>query len=110
MGNKPVWAIVGAQNLNASGDPYSDILYHLTFNGHTAGNLRVEYLGNGACNTQIQFVPAHEGNDGAYITCLALKALYDNQVTARESTGCSEDFDFPIEAFEFVGSYVEFTY
>lgn len=106
--NKPVWAIVGAQSFNTNGDPYSDVLYHLTFNNKTAGNLRVTYDGN-AVTTAIAFV-INDGNDGAYITYLALKALYDNQVLQRERTGGSEDFEFPIEAFEFVGSYVEFTY
>lgn len=103
MTNK--WAIVSATTQNG----YDDISYALTFNGELAADLQVAYNSTNV-TTCITFTDTHEGNDGAYITYLALKALYDNQAAMRERTGASEDFEFVIDAFEFAGSLLEFTY
>lgn len=112
----PIWAIVSAKPAGQvtgiySADPYADTIYGLTFEGEPAATLQVTYYG--ALNTTrctIQFVEPHQGNDGAYITYLALKALYDNQAMQRARTGGSEDFEFPSEAFEFAGSLLTFEY
>lgn len=109
---KNEWAIVSAITQNG----YDDISYALTFNGELAADLQVAYnfdpITGSPTNvtTCITFTDAHEGNDGAYITYLALKALYDNQTAMRERTGASGDFEFVIDAFEFAGSLLKFTY
>ena len=111
----PIWAITSA-TLNDGYDGPASVIYRLFFSGEFAAELSVIYgfvKVNGKTPTttcSISFEPGHEGNDGAYVMCLALKALYDNQTTQRERTGGSEDFEFPYEAFEFAGSLLTFEY
>ncbi len=105
---KPVWAITDAMTPACPDDP-SNVVYLLTFNGERAAELTVSYDFNGS-ETRIKFDAAHEGNDGAWVMCRALNALYDNQEAMRESTGVETDFEFPYEAFQFLGRPLEFTY
>lgn len=103
----PIWAITSC-TLDNPNDP-SCVEYALTLNGVEAGTLVVQYEYNGS-NTVIRFNCDHEDNDGAYITYLAIRALYENLDAMRKSTGALSDFEFPYEALEFFGRPLEFTY
>lgn len=96
-GGSPVWAIVSA-DLNDPDDP-SHVVYGLTFDGISAARLTVTYAYNG-CTTEIEFDAAHEANDGAYVSTLAMKALY----------GIQGDHIFVVDAFNALEGPLEFRY
>lgn len=112
---KPVWAIVSA-TLNDGYDGPASAIFRLLFDGEPAAELAVIYGfakvdGKATTTTcSITFSPGHEGNDGAYITCLALKALYDNQKAMCELTGVADDFEFVSDAFWFLNKPLTFEY
>lgn len=106
------WAVVDAVSNGA--DP-ANATFVLQFNGVPTAMLNVLYTTSpltkkASIFTEIVFERGQESHDGAYITYLALKALYDNQTAMNERTGVPDDFAFVIDAFHFLNEPLEFGY